>query len=267
MIAHKEINRFSKIKAIAEVTIFEGAFLIFAWLFQSWDSSGYGWYSKIIMIILGIIGISIHWSKKQYHLVPISLKQSLRWALFIIALFGIPSILVIVIYVLSGQQFSVMKLLVDMIWFFIFVGFAEELFFRGYIQTRLNEVFTKKYDSIIGVKYQWTEGTLITAIFFFGIPHILVGVNPFTGSINISISIILIVIFACFLGVIFGVIREKTGSIVIPSILHGFIDFIVFSLGELIGFLYSNILVAVLIGIFFSSTFEKILQEDCSVNF
>ncbi|RLE48752.1 MAG: hypothetical protein DRJ31_06540 [Candidatus Methanomethylicota archaeon] len=28
--------------------------------------------------------------------------------------------------------------------YYIFVGFAEELLFRGYVQSRLNEVFTKK---------------------------------------------------------------------------------------------------------------------------
>ncbi|MHA1470121.1 MAG: CPBP family glutamic-type intramembrane protease [Candidatus Asgardarchaeia archaeon] len=259
MIIHKEINKPSKIKAIAEVTIFESIFFIFAWLLQAWEASGYGWYSKIIMIILGITGIGIHWNKKQYHLVPSNLKRTLLWALFTVALFGIPSTIIIIICVLLRQHDLIMKIVIDIIWFFIFVGFAEELFFRGYIQTRLNEAFTKKYKSIIGVKYQWTEGTLITAVFFFGIPHILVGINPFTGSINISISLILIVFFAGFLGVIFGVIREKTGSIIIPSILHGFIDFTVFSLGELVGFLYSNILVSILLGVFFSFAFERIL--------
>jgi len=94
----------------------------------------------------------------------------------------------------------------------VMVGFAEELLFRGYVQSRLNEVLTREYGSLIGFRFTWHQGTLITAIFYFGLPHLLTDINPFTGDFEVGAGTVLIALSACFLRMIFGVMREKTGK-------------------------------------------------------
>ena len=174
---------------------------------------------------------------------------------------------IIAVYIVGFSAFKVNArlLLIDAIWFFIFVGFAEELFFRGYVQSRLNEVFIKKYKRILGINFEWHQGTLITGVIFFGLPHILVGINPFSGFYHVSLMNIMIAVFASFLGVIFGIIREKTGAIIIPSILHGLVDFTVFGIGRIIGLGLSNIVAVVALFFFFALIFERILKEPLNI--
>ena len=253
-----------KVLAIIEVIFIEIVFFISAWFFQALYPSTYGWYSKIIMILLGLLGILIHKRLRDYGLAPKSLKFSVKWSIYIIILFTIINVAVILVAFatgLSDLRVDLEQFFIDMVWYFIFVGFAEEFFFRGYVQSRLNEVFTKKYKKILGVDFEWSQGTLITGIFLFGIPHILTGINPFTGSINISLMTLMIVFFASFLGVIFGVLREKTGGIIVPTILHGLIDFTVFGIGRIIGLGLSNIAAMIALFIFFALCFERILRE------
>ncbi len=253
-----------KVLAIIEVIFIEIVFFISAWFFQALYPSTYGWYSKIIMILLGLLGILIHKRLRDYGLAPKSLKFSVKWSIYIIILFTVINVAVILVAFatgLSDLRVDLEQFFIDMVWYFIFVGFAEEFFFRGYVQSRLNEVFTKKYKKILGVDFEWSQGTLITGIFLFGIPHILTGINLFTGTINISLMTLMLVVFASLLGVIFGVLREKTGGIVVPTILHGLIDFTVFGIGRIIGLGLSNIAAMIALFAFFALFFERILKE------
>jgi len=260
----KNLLSMKKFVAVLEVTIFEALFFIFAWMFAWIYPSSYGWYSKFIMITLGAIGILIHRDIRNYGLSLKNLKFSVKWSIYISLLFSIIIIITLVTSYVAGflkTEIDTNLLLINAVWYFIFVGFAEEFFFRGYIQSRLNEVFTKKYKRIIGVDFEWHQGTLITGVCFFGIPHILVGVNPFMGLYKISWTIIILVISASFLGVIFGAIREKTGDIIIPTILHGLIDFTVYVIGKVIGLALSNLITIIAIFLFLAFMFERILKE------
>ncbi|HDH07067.1 MAG TPA: CPBP family intramembrane metalloprotease [Thermoproteales archaeon] len=250
-----------KVKAILEVLVFEISFLLLAWYLQASKGSGYGWYSKAIMILLGIVGIFIHGKLREYGLVPHNFKFSLKWGAYTFLVFSLTSLAAIVVSNSMGilRKVNPHLLLIDVIWFFIFVGFAEELFFRGYIQSRLNEVFTRKYEKILGIEFKWSQGTLITGIFFFGLPHLLVAVNPFTGQVTLTPLILIITLFACFIGVILGVIRERTGDIILPTLIHGLIDFTTFGLGRFTGLMISNIATMIALFIFFLTLFEKIL--------
>jgi hypothetical protein len=84
-----------------------------------------------------------------------------------------------------------------------FVAIPEEFFYRGYFQTRLNEVFPRKF-LIFGVPVGW--GMVIASLFFaFG--HSLVVVRWWH--------------FATFFpGLLFGWLRERTGQPVAGAILH-----------------------------------------------
>ena len=256
-----------KVMAVLEVVLLEIIFFISAWYFQWLYPSSYGWYSKLIMIFLGITGILSHRRIRNYGLFPKNIKFSIKWSIYILLLFLTIIITGIIAACIVGfweLKVNARLLLIDAIWFFIFVGFAEELFFRGYVQSRLNEVFTKKYRKIIGVDFEWHQGTLITGVVFFGLPHILVGINPLIRIYNISLAHIIIAAFASFLGIIFGIIREKTGGIIIVTILHGLIDFTVYGIGRIIGLMLSNIITIIALFFFFAVFFEKILKEPLS---
>ncbi|MBD3159321.1 MAG: CPBP family intramembrane metalloprotease [Candidatus Lokiarchaeota archaeon] len=100
------------------------------------------------------------------------------------------------------------------IWQFIFSGFGEEIFFRGYIQSRLNQVFGRPYE---WKSIQFGLGLFITAALFaishmFSIAGFLIGdftVDWWYGT------------FTFVGGILFGLLREKTGSIVASGTLHG----------------------------------------------
>jgi len=256
--------RKQKVLALVEVTMFLLVFLISAWYFQAYFNTHYGWFSKTLMIGLGFVGILIHKNIKGYGVVSKNLKFSLKWSLYVSLLFITVSLLFITVAFITRSitPVGLRELIIDALWFFVFVGFAEELFFRGYVQSRLNEVFTRKYESILGIKYQWSQGILITGVFLFGLPHLLTGVNPFIGCFHITPLHVGITGFACFMGIIFGILREKTGDIILPTVLHGFIDYSVFSIGKIVGLMLSNAIAFTSLLLFFMFVFRKVLSAN-----
>lgn len=86
------------------------------------------------------------------------------------------------------------------------VGFGEEIFFRGYIQSRLNEGFGRPFCTW---NTHWGWGLIMTAL-LFGLIHVF---NPI-GTPWWSV-------WTFFAGLFFGFLREKTGSILAPATVHG----------------------------------------------
>jgi membrane protease YdiL (CAAX protease family) len=96
----------------------------------------------------------------------------------------------------------------------IFVGFGEEILYRGYIESSLNEVFGRPF-KFSGVSFGWS--ILITNL-LFGLMH--VGVVRWILGINYGVTLA----WGCwtiFSGLVFSFVREKTGSILAPALLHG----------------------------------------------
>jgi len=96
----------------------------------------------------------------------------------------------------------------------LFVGFGEEMLYRGYIESRLNEVFGRPF-RFYGVPFGW--GALITSL-LFGLMH--VGVQRWILGLNHDVTLA----WGCwtiFSGLVFSYVREKTGSICAPALLHG----------------------------------------------
>ncbi|MES2642545.1 MAG: CPBP family intramembrane glutamic endopeptidase [Myxococcota bacterium] len=84
-----------------------------------------------------------------------------------------------------------------------FVAIPEEFFYRGYFQTRLNEVFPRKF-LVFGVPIGWG---LVIASLFFAFGHSLVTIRWWH--------------FATFFpGLLFGWLREKTGQPLAGALLH-----------------------------------------------
>jgi membrane protease YdiL (CAAX protease family) len=99
-----------------------------------------------------------------------------------------------------------------------FVAIPEEFFYRGYLQTRLNEIFPRRF-LLLGIPFGhslWISGLL----FAFG--HSLVQFQWWH--------------FATFFpGLLFGLLREKTGTVISGAFLHAACNLIVLVLDTMYG--------------------------------
>jgi membrane protease YdiL (CAAX protease family) len=114
----------------------------------------------------------------------------------------------------GAAQVTAGKAIAVFLTYALFVGFGEEILFRGYMHSHLNEVFGKPY-RFFDVTFGW--GTIITALLFgvmhFGVLRWIVG--PFTGFI------LAWGFWTFFAGLVNGYVREKSGGILAPALLHG----------------------------------------------
>lgn len=96
----------------------------------------------------------------------------------------------------------------------LFVGFGEEILYRGYMHSRLNAVFGKPF-TFYDVAFGW--GGIIAAL-LFGLTH----VGILRWILGVSTEVTLAWGFWTFFGgLVFGYVREKSGSILAPALLHG----------------------------------------------
>jgi len=109
---------------------------------------------------------------------------------------------------------------------FYFAGFGEEILFRGYFQSRLNQDFGRRW-TIKGVSF---GPALLIAAALFGILHVLSSFNPLMGEFGLDV---LAGITSFFAGLLFGFLREKTGTVLSASVGHGLLD-----LGQVIPLLF-----------------------------
>lgn len=109
---------------------------------------------------------------------------------------------------------SIAAALAAFIYYTLFVGFGEEILYRGYVQSRLNEAFGRPY-RFFQVPVGW--GLPIAAL-IFGLSHvgILVYLSGWTDQVTWAWGL-----WTFFGGIVFGFVREKTGSILAPALLHG----------------------------------------------
>lgn len=108
----------------------------------------------------------------------------------------------------SGNAFSAI------LFYVFFLGLGEELLFRGYIQSRLNIAFGKPYQ-FFGIRWGW--GLIITSS-LFGLMHVI--------NLGSLVSGIWALswwwgFWTFFSGLVYGLVREKSGGIVAPTLLHG----------------------------------------------
>ncbi len=100
------------------------------------------------------------------------------------------------------------------IFYIFFLALGEELLFRGYIQSRLNIAWGRPFQ-FFGVNWGW--GIIITAL-IFALMHVINVYSLTTGHWQPEPWW---GFWTFFSGLVFGFVREKTGSIVTSTILHG----------------------------------------------
>lgn len=101
-----------------------------------------------------------------------------------------------------------------------FIALPEEYFYRGYLQTRLEQAF-KRRD---GRTRQWlgiTPAIVVTSL-LFGLGHLLIPVQGVLLGTRFSVF---------FPSLLFGWLRRRTGSIIAPTVYHAGCNLMVLFLG------------------------------------
>ncbi len=101
---------------------------------------------------------------------------------------------------------------------FLYVGFPEELFFRGYLQQRFDDAFGRPW-RLFGAS--WGPGLLLADLLFAG-GHLLV-----TGDVA------RLAVF--FPGLLFGWLLAGTGALIAPMLFHGLCNIFLFTLQAWVG--------------------------------
>lgn len=113
-------------------------------------------------------------------------------------------------------------------WQFVLSGFGEEFVFRGYVQSRLNKAFGRPM-RLFGIQFGLG---LIIASLLFGLLHAFNTYDPLIGFSSLAWGWALSSFLA---GVFFGVLRERTGTLVAPGIAHGLPDAVGEALIKILG--------------------------------
>jgi membrane protease YdiL (CAAX protease family) len=136
-----------------------------------------------------------------------------RWALWVFPAFSLAYLLAAGV-VFPGTGFSFSADWWMMVFYQLFyVGLSEELFFRGYLQVRLDEVFGRPY-RLWGT--EWGLG-LLGANLLFTLGH---GV---TGGDLKHLSVF-------FPGLLFGWLQARTGATLAPVLFHGLSNILLLTL-------------------------------------
>ncbi|MBV9865691.1 MAG: CPBP family intramembrane metalloprotease [Abitibacteriaceae bacterium] len=103
------------------------------------------------------------------------------------------------------------------LWLFFGAGFGEEIFYRGYIQSRVDQAFGFPF-RLWG--FEFGMGLLVSSL-LFGFVHALNTVDYFHGQFAFGWWH---GIQSFFVGLFYGLIRAKTGSVLPGAIMHGLSD-------------------------------------------
>lgn len=106
---------------------------------------------------------------------------------------------------------------VTVVFTMVFCGLGEEIFFRGYMQGRINNTMGRPF-KLMGVSFGWG---IIVASVLFGIGHGIGYYNPFVdGVISFEWGPALVTLVE---GFILGLLYERTGNIIASVAVHAFI--------------------------------------------
>lgn len=165
----------------------------------------------LIMDLPGLLGVLLILKYRKQHISTIGIrKKGIKSSILI----GIMLLLAVSVHFIKNNG-SAEQLIYKTLFYIIFVGFYEELIFRGFLWPRL----------VVGLGKRW--GTIISGI-FFGAMHIPMDIvynnKTFydtvvlgnTSSINIGGGVIVALMFIY--------IYTRNNNILLPSFVHGILD-------------------------------------------
>ena len=112
---------------------------------------------------------------------------------------------------------SLESTLLKTLYVYLLVGPAEEILFRGYIQSRLNQVWGRPY-RFLGVAWGWG---VVAASVLFGLWHVLL--MPSAPGVWLQAA------WTACAGLAFGYLRERSGSIAPSAFLHSVMNYVPFT--------------------------------------
>jgi membrane protease YdiL (CAAX protease family) len=243
--------------------IFAGIPLLTIWLFRrNWAEHGFtlaGWQNNldvgikaylVRMIPMGVFLGAIIWLKADYRTFPggavIAMGEVIGIVLMLWVLSRqqqakslasaksnvITTILLFLFPIALALLIGKLSLIVvsTVVWQFFFSGFGEEFVWRGYVQSRLNQAFGRPM-RVFGVQFGMG---LIIASLLFGFLHAFNTYDPEIGFASLSWGWAL---FTTFGGLFFGILREKTDSLLAPGVAHGLPDAVGEALGKIFGWM------------------------------
>ncbi len=110
-----------------------------------------------------------------------------------------------------------------LLFYLIFLVLGEEFLFRGFIQSRLNEAWGRPF-RLAGTLWEW--GWVVTAA-LFGAMHALNLASLVSGRWDVAPWW---GFWTFFSGLVYGLLREKSGSILAPALVHGVPQAVVYTL-------------------------------------
>lgn len=144
-------------------------------------------------------------------------RTALRQPLPIFSVLSLGILVSLPILVAIYYHKLILQEMLTIAWVFIGAGFGEEIFFRGYIQSRVNEAFGRQF-RLQGAEFG--VGLIVSSL-FFGLIHALNPVDYFTGRWDFAWWWALMNVST---GLFLGIMREKTGSVLPGAVAHGLSD-------------------------------------------
>jgi uncharacterized protein len=103
------------------------------------------------------------------------------------------------------------------LWLFFGAGFGEEIFYRGYIQSRVDQAWGRPC-RLLG--FEFGIGLLVSSL-LFGLVHALNTVDYFGGRFDFNWRM---GVQSIFDGAFYGLLRARSGSVLPGAIVHGLSD-------------------------------------------
>ena len=103
--------------------------------------------------------------------------------------------------------------------FLLLIALPEELFYRGWLQTRLADIFRA---SGYRDRYAWIVAATASGA-VFGASHLLNYVSP-SLRLLINLTALANAVGATIVGFLLGIVRARSNCIWCPTLFHGFLD-------------------------------------------
>lgn len=213
--------------ALLEVCLVSLVLAFIVWLHEAYLSGILlGFSFKTFMVFVTLLAIVLpRRSFRVYGFIPRSLHFTLKWSLVFVAVFIVPTIVSIAVSVALGvaklAKLSLLGIALNVVFFMVFVGLVEEAYFRGYVQSRLNEVFEKRWRRLVfkAWRVDYGVGLLLTSV-IFALMHIVNYWNPITLRWEPAWWMPIHILGAFAFGCLAGAVREAS-DIYISASLHG----------------------------------------------
>lgn len=215
---------------LLEVCLVTLILVFVAWLLEAYlaHSSGIirGFIFKTFMMLVALLAIILpRRSLRIYGFLPRNPRFTLKCGSAFVAVFILPVTFSVGVSTALGVAkpagLSPPRIILNVVFYMVFTGLIEEAYFRGYVQSRLNEAFQRRWRRLIFRAWKVDYGmSLLLTSTIFALIHLVNYWNPITSRWEPAWWMP-IHILGCFaFGCLAGALREVS-DIYVPASLHG----------------------------------------------